>query len=152
MYLTGTPNGEGFIEIQLNSEMMLSINCHNIEDEWFDADIVLKDGTYYPNVVVFKRDDLIWSDKWTTTRKFWETREMSESVARSIASETLKLIYKNAPSKVYFAAWSILDLMASGTRFKEIVYYEDENSEIKEHISINNRFGRYDFNDILDNM
>ena len=152
MYLTGTPNGEGFIEIQLNSEMTLSINCHNIEDEWFDADIVLKDGTYYPNVVFFKRDDLIWSDKWTTTRKFWETREMSESVARSIASETLKLIYKNAPSKVYFAAWSILDLMASGKRFKEIVIYEDENGEIKEHISINNRFGRYDFNDILDSM
>ncbi len=146
MYLTGTPNSAGFMEIQLNKEMMLSINCHSIEDEWFEADIVLKDGTYYPSVVAFKRDDLMWSDKWVTSRRWWEKREMNESVARDIACETLKLIYKKSPSKVYFTPWSILDLMASGTRFKEVVLYEDENGQIKEHISINARY-RYSYND-----
>jgi hypothetical protein len=140
MYLTGTPSNQGFMDIQLNKEMMLSINCHSIEDEWFEADIVLKDGTYYPSVVAFKRDDLMWSDKWVATRMWWEQRKMNESVARDIASETLKLIYKKAPSKVYFTSWSILDLMATGKRFKEVVFYEDENGKIKEHISVNNRF------------
>jgi hypothetical protein len=41
--------------------------------------------------------------------------------------------------------------LASGTRYKEIVYYEDENGELQTHTAYNERKKRYS-NDNWDDM
>lgn len=144
MYLTGILQGAGFMNIPLNEEMTLSIDIDVEGDsDWCFSCLVFKDGGYLPLGVCFKQDDLFWSDKWEKQRNPFVNHQLEEEDVRPIAREVLKLIYQKAPAKVYFDGYSILDLLASGTRYKEIVYYEDENGELQTHISYNERKTRF---------
>ena len=147
MYLTAIPQGAGFMNIPLNEEMTLSIDIDvDRYSDWCFSHLIFKNGGFLPLGVCFKRDELFWSDKWETQRNPFVSYQLKEEDVRPIAHEVLKLIYQKAPAKVYFEGWSILDLLASGTRYKELVYYEDENGELQTHISYNEQKRRFDDN------